>query len=139
MISLLLTTQGCSQSSTTRWARFNIFSIVPHFPIVFNFLLNFFSFSSSFLSSGWATCPPGKALATPLLQLLIFTTCFILCFIQPTVADDLRQAAAHLRQIQQDTVQNMEDTMVRRVEDQKGSAIWVTMGKLSPTPRFLSS
>ena len=25
-----------------------------------------FSFSSSFWSFGWATCPPGKALATPL-------------------------------------------------------------------------
>ena len=30
------------------------------------FFLKLFSFSSSFWTSGWATRPPGKALATPL-------------------------------------------------------------------------
>ena len=42
----------------------------PHFSSNFDqfslFFLNFYSFSSSFLPSGWATRPPGKALATPL-------------------------------------------------------------------------
>ena len=44
--------------------------LFPHFSSNFNqivlFLLKFFPFSSSFWPSGWASCPPGKALATPL-------------------------------------------------------------------------
>ena len=44
----------------------------PHFfpkiLIIFFIFLKLFSFSSSFWLSGWATRPPGKALAAPLLQ-----------------------------------------------------------------------
>ena len=43
----------------------------PHFSSNFDqfilFFLKLYSFSSSFLFSGWAARPPGKALATPLV------------------------------------------------------------------------
>ena len=38
----------------------------PNFDLFFLFFLKLFSFSSSFWLSGWASRPPGKALATPL-------------------------------------------------------------------------
>ena len=44
----------------------SIFLIFLYFP---SFFLDFSSFSSSFWTSGWATRPPRKALATPLMML----------------------------------------------------------------------
>ena len=42
------------------------FHFSSNFYRLFLFFPKFSSFSSSFWPSGWATCPPGKALATPL-------------------------------------------------------------------------
>ena len=60
--------QSRSQPHSPGWARIQLFSFSPsNFDHFFSFFLKPFSFSSSFWLSGWATCPPGKALATPLL------------------------------------------------------------------------
>ena len=45
----------------------NISSIFPLYLYFLSFFLKFSQFSSSFWSSGWATRPPGKVLATPLV------------------------------------------------------------------------
>ena len=43
----------------------------PHFSSNFNhFFLKLYLFYSSFWLSGWASCPPGKALTTPLISSL---------------------------------------------------------------------
>ena len=72
--------QGHSQPHRPGWARVLLSSF---FSSNFNkFFLKLYLLSSSFWPSGWASCPPGKALATPLilsyrLKLLI-NSCFTL-------------------------------------------------------------
>ena len=59
--------QGRSQPHSPGWARVSLSSSFAK--ILINFFLFFLkldSFSSSFWPSGWASRPPGKALATPL-------------------------------------------------------------------------
>ena len=59
--------QGRSQPHCPGWARVPLSSSFPQ--ILINFVLVFLKpdlFSSSFWPSGWASRPPGKALATPL-------------------------------------------------------------------------
>ena len=59
--------QGRSQPHSPGWTRVPLSSFFPQILINdFYFFLKLYSFSSSFWSSGWATRPPGKALATPL-------------------------------------------------------------------------
>ena len=56
--------QPASQSRVGKSSTFLILS--SNFDQFFLFFLKLFLFSSSFWPSGWATRPPGKALATPL-------------------------------------------------------------------------
>ena len=59
-------TQGRSQPHSPGWARVPLSSFFPQISInLFNFP-QLYSFSSSICPSGWASRPPGKALATPL-------------------------------------------------------------------------
>ena len=56
--------QGRSQPHSPGCARVPLSSLFPKILIIFFlFFLKLFSFSSSFWLSGWATRPPGKALA----------------------------------------------------------------------------
>ena len=60
--------QGRSQPHSPGWARVPLSSFFSsNFDQFILFFLKLYSFSSSFWFSGWAACPPGKALATPLL------------------------------------------------------------------------
>ena len=55
-----------------RWARLEHFLNLSSFSYSFlKFFLNI-SFSSSFWSSGWAACPPGKALTIPLCPEIVY-------------------------------------------------------------------
>ena len=56
--------QGRSQPHSPGWARVPLSSFFPQISI--KFFLKLYLFSSSFWPSGWASRPPGKALATPL-------------------------------------------------------------------------
>ena len=58
-------TQSCSQPHSPGWARAPLSYFFPQISINFSYFSSNL-FSSSFWSSGWATRPPGKALATPL-------------------------------------------------------------------------
>ena len=59
--------QDRSQPHSPGWARVPLSSFFPQIAIKFSyFSSNFYSFSCSFWLSGWASRPPGKALATPL-------------------------------------------------------------------------
>ena len=59
--------QGLSQPHSPGRARVPLSSFVPQISInFFLFFLKLYIFSSSFWPSGWASRPPGKALATPL-------------------------------------------------------------------------
>ena len=63
--------QGRSQPHSPGWARVPLSSFFLKISINFSyFFLKLYLFSSSFWSSGWASRPPGKALATPLGQTL---------------------------------------------------------------------
>ena len=58
--------QGHSQPHSPEWARLPLSSFFPQISLNFLFFLKLSSFSSSFWSSRWASCPPRKALAKPL-------------------------------------------------------------------------
>ena len=57
--------QGRSQPHSP-WARVPLSSFFPQIAINSTIFLKLYLFSSSFWPSGWASRPPGKALATPL-------------------------------------------------------------------------
>ena len=67
LVTLVFNCQGRSQHHSPGWARVPLSSFFPQILInFFLFFLKIYLFSSSFWPSGWATRPPGKALATPL-------------------------------------------------------------------------
>ena len=58
--------RGVASLTVPDGQEFHFPHLSSNFYWLFLFFLNLFKFSSSFWPSGWASCPPGKALATPL-------------------------------------------------------------------------